>query len=148
MRWFYWTIGTGLGSGFSPVAPGTAGSVVGVLLAFFLIPSTGTLFIFLTLLTFAIGTLAAHYIAHTTGQEDPQVVVIDEVVGVWIALWWIPQNWLFYLLALAFFRVFDIWKPFPVKWAEQFNGGVGIMLDDVIAGFYALATLHILLLFI
>ena len=74
-----------------------------------------------------------------TNTEDPGMIVIDEVVGQWIALLCVPADWIGYLLAFALFRVFDISKPWPACWADsKLRSATGVMLDDVFAGLYAL----------
>jgi phosphatidylglycerophosphatase A len=91
------------------------------------------------LLAFAVGVWAANWVIAQTGIEDPSVVVWDEFVGQWIALLLLPAGWPWALAAFALFRLFDIWKPWPVRWADrQLHGGFGAMLDDVLAGLYAL----------
>ena len=100
------------------------------------------------------GIWAAGVTAKTSGKKDPQIVVVDEVVGQWITLagamslsWggaitfnWPAAgglNWKFWLLALVLFRVFDVWKPPPVRQLERLPGGLGIVADDAMAGVYA-----------
>ncbi len=81
---------------------------------------------------------AAGVTAIASGRKDPQFVVIDEVIGTWIAMAGaLRYNWGAYLAALALFRLFDIWKPAPVRQLESLPGGWGINLDDVMAGIYA-----------
>jgi phosphatidylglycerophosphatase A len=85
-----------------------------------------------------IGIPAATIVAREAGREDPGFVVVDEVAGQWIALIAMRPDWRHALLALALFRLFDIWKPWPVRRLEELPGGTGIMLDDVAAGVLAL----------
>jgi phosphatidylglycerophosphatase A len=87
-----------------------------------------------------IGIPAAGIVARESGREDPGFVVVDEVAGQWIALIGVRPDWAHALLALALFRLFDIWKPWPVRRLEQLPGGWGIMLDDVAAGALALGV--------
>jgi phosphatidylglycerophosphatase A len=88
----------------------------------------------------AIGIPAATIVARESGREDPGFVVVDEVAGQWIALIGVRADWAHALLALALFRLFDIWKPWPVRLLERLPEGTGIMLDDVAAGALALAV--------
>jgi phosphatidylglycerophosphatase A len=88
----------------------------------------------------AIGIPAATIVAREAGREDPQFVVVDEVAGQWIALIGARPDWAHALVALALFRLFDIWKPWPVRALERLPGGWGIMLDDVAAGVLALGV--------
>lgn len=87
----------------------------------------------------AIGIPAAGIVARESGRGDPGFVVVDEVAGQWIALIGVRADWRHAVLALALFRLFDIWKPWPVRRLERLPGGWGIMLDDVAAGVLALA---------
>ena len=87
-----------------------------------------------------IGIPAATIVAREAGREDPGFVVIDEVAGQWIALIGVRPDWPHALLALLLFRLFDIWKPWPIRRLEQLPAGTGIMLDDVAAGILALAV--------
>ncbi len=97
-----------------------------------------------TLVALAIGIPAGTIVARETGREDPGHVVIDEVVGQWIALLFCPLDWKHPLLALLLFRLFDIVKPPPARQLESLPGGWGIMFDDVAAGLYALLVLQVL----
>ncbi len=146
MRIFNWLVATGLGSGFSPIAPGTAGSLVAVIIAYFLLPTRPVMLPLLSVIFFFVGTHAAFFVAQEVGKEDPQIVVIDEVVGMWIALWMVPHSLFAYSIAFLAFRLFDIWKPFPIKRLEAVPLGFGIMLDDVIAGFYGLIVTQLLVM--
>ncbi len=85
----------------------------------------------------AVGTVAGE-----GGKEDPEMAGIDEVAGQLIPLLFIPLDWRYMLAAFALFRLFDIWKPFPIRRLEKNPGGMGIMLDDLGAGLYALAVLQ------
>jgi phosphatidylglycerophosphatase A len=92
-----------------------------------------------------IGIHVSGVIAQESGKKDPSEVVIDEVAGQLIALIAVPVNWKYALTGLILFRVFDIFKPPPVRNLEALPGGLGIMMDDVAAGFYALLVIHVLL---
>ena len=137
-------IGTGFGSGFSPFAPGTAGALLASIIwiaLYFLLPFTALLWTtaaLVVLFTFA-GIWAANNLESCWG-EDPSRVVVDEMVGVWIPLLAVPDNdrWYWYVIAaFALFRIFDIVKPLGVRKMENFKGGVGVMMDDVLAGVYS-----------
>lgn len=132
-----------------PVAPGTAGAVEGVAIflavqAFHLQPGSFFLaLVIINLVLFAVGVWASNRACRFTGLEDPQVVVIDEVSGQLIAL--TPLAFLpsFSLIALVIgfllFRLFDIFKPYPIRKLEHLHGGRGVMSDDALAGVYAAA---------
>jgi phosphatidylglycerophosphatase A len=139
-------IATCLGVGRSPVAPGTAGSLVALPLGWALVRLGGSAALLAgILLVTIVGIWAAGRYAAETGMDDPGSVVIDEVAGQWIALLAVPLAPLPYALAFVAFRFFDILKPWPVSWADRkLPGGLGIMADDVLAGVYAAAVLTLL----
>ena len=138
-------IACGFGSGLSPFAPGTAGSLAALLPWLALRELPRPWFVAVLVLAFALGVWAGGWAVRTLKIADPSVVVWDEFVGQWIALaplaWW-PRGWPWAICGFALFRVFDILKPWPVSWADRkVPGGLGVMLDDVIAGVYAALAL-------
>ncbi len=136
-------IASGFGSGFSPRAPGTAGSAAALLPWLWLRTLPLPFYTAAIVIAFVIGVWASAWVVRRSGVQDPQVVVWDEFVGVWIALFVVPIGWVCMLGGFALFRLFDIWKPWPVSWAdEKIGGGLGVMLDDVIAGVYALIVMQ------
>ena len=146
-----WTVATFFGAGFGKPGPGTWGSVAAVLLwagvAFGLHPSAQSLLLILLagiVLSLLLGVPAATIVARESGRKDPQIVVVDEVTGQWIALLGSHASWQHALLALLLFRAFDITKPFPVRQLERLPEGWGIVFDDVAAGLYALGVAWIL----
>lgn len=142
-------IAAGFGAGFSPRAPGTVGSAAALLPWFFWMQGLPVLsYLAVVAVAFVVGVWSAHWVIKRTGIEDPSLVVWDEYVGMWIALFAAPAGWPWLLAAFALFRLFDIWKPWPVSWAdEKLHGGFGAMLDDVLAGFYALAVMQLIAYF-
>ena len=143
-RYWAFAVATFFGVGYGKPGPGTWGSVAAVLLwaasAFALHPSTDTLTLALVLgiaLSIIAGIPAATIAARESAREDPQIVVIDEVAGQWIALIGCPFDLRHALIALVLFRLFDIVKPFPARQLERLPGGWGIVFDDVAAGLYA-----------
>lgn len=137
-------IATGAWSGYLPKAPGTWGSVVGVLLWLPLRNLAIGPYLMVIMSLFIIGTIAAGAAEKIVDHGDPGLVVIDEIVGQLIALAMVPQHPLAVIAAFALFRFFDILKPFPIGWLDQhIHGGMGIMLDDVMAGVYALILLQL-----
>jgi phosphatidylglycerophosphatase A len=143
-------ISTWFGCGYSPKAPGTAGSIAALAIGILLHEYAGFAqwqFAILAAVTLIPAVWAAGVTAVASGLKDPQFVVIDEVIGTWIALAGVypkgalSYNWKSYLAALALFRLFDIWKPPPVRQLEALPGGWGINLDDVMAGVYAALVL-------
>ena len=149
-----WLIGTFFGAGLLKPGPGTYGSIAAVLLwyaaAYIFHPAPTTLAIGTAIaatLATLIGIPAATIVARESGSEDPGHVVIDEVAGQLIALIAIPADWRHAALSLLLFRLFDIFKPPPVRQLERLPAGTGIMLDDVAAGFFALAIAQLLHLY-
>ena len=128
-------------SGYFPKAPGTAGTVVGMALYFLQYLVFGTdvwisnLVIVLLMIypSIKLGDDAEKFY----GKKDPQEVVLDEVMGYWITMLFIPFDWKLALIGFVLFRIFDIIKPYPINKLEKLNGGLGIMIDDYIAGVYA-----------
>ena len=154
-----WIIATWFGSGLLPKAPGTWGSLAAFPFAYIIsVYTCPYALIFGIVALFFIGIWASDKIEESAQIKDPGFIVVDEVVGQWIAL--LPLPFLYSLLDLnsfylysapiavvAFiaFRIFDIWKPWPVNYADKnVSGGYGIMLDDVIAGMYALIVTSVL----
>jgi phosphatidylglycerophosphatase A len=149
-RWA-WTLATFFGAGFLKPGPGTYGSAAALLLwyaaAHIFHPGFITLAIatlIAAILATAIGIPASTIVAREAGREDPGFVVIDEVAGQLIALILAAPVWSEAILALLLFRLFDIWKPWPIRRLEELPEGTGIMLDDVAAGILALITFVLL----
>ena len=137
-------IATGAGSGYLPKAPGTWGTLVGLLLWWPLALLPLTAYLATVAVLFIVGVASAGAAEKILDRGDPGVVVIDEIVGVLIALAAVPLHPVAALAGFALFRLFDIAKPFPVGWVDRhLHGGLGIMLDDVAAGLYALLVLHL-----
>ena len=144
-------IATGLGAGYFPVAPGTAGSAVGLALVIALRQTSleplelAVCLAILAGVLFAVGVWSAGKAEKVFGRVDPGQVVIDEVAGQIITFVATPRvNWAGLIAGFVLFRAFDIVKPFPARRAERFPGGWGIMVDDVVAGLYSLIALVIL----
>jgi len=150
-RWA-WLVATALGAGHLRPGPGTWGSLVGLILwaggarllpAVWHIPAA----LVVTAVVLVVGIRAAGNVARELGVEDPSCVVVDEVAGQILAFTGIPLHWKSLLAAFILFRVFDVLKPPPLRQLERIPGGAGIMLDDIGAGLYALAGVHLLLYF-
>jgi len=133
-------------SGYFPIAPGTVGSAVG-LLVYLLVWWTRSPFVEVALiaLIFAAGTWAATHAERFFGGIDPGPVVIDEVLGMLVTLAFIPAGWSGVLAGFVLFRVFDVIKPYPADRLEKLHGGFGIMADDAMAGIYANLSLRALM---
>jgi phosphatidylglycerophosphatase A len=137
-------IASGFGVGLAPVAAGTFGSAAALLPWFFWMRGQPpAIYLGVVAISFAIGVAAAQWVIGKTKIEDPSVVVWDEFIGQWLALFLVPAGWAWMLGGFALFRLFDIWKPWPVSLADQkLHGGFGAMFDDVLAGLYALIVLQ------
>jgi phosphatidylglycerophosphatase A len=142
--WFVKIFASGLYSGYFPVASGTAGSFVALLLYYF-IPqfSDSHLLLLAMVVTFVLGIPASEMMEKYYGH-DPSEVTIDEVVGMWITLFFLPKNILIVGSAFLIFRVFDILKPYPANRFDTMHGGFGIMMDDVVSGVYSNLVLQVL----
>jgi phosphatidylglycerophosphatase A len=122
------------------VASGTVGSLV-TLIALWLIPFT-TLALLVTLATVTlVGIWAGSRVERAIDAKDPGIIVIDEVAGMLVSVLFLPRTIPVLVTAFLLFRLFDIWKPFPARQLQEMHGGVGVMLDDLIAGAYALALI-------
>lgn len=142
----------GLGSGLAPVAQGTFGSLAALLLWWLLLRELAwPIYLGVLLLGFAVGVWACDVAGRALGVDDHRSLVWDEFIGQWIALapllsplwfgaaaagWWAP------LAGFLLFRLFDVWKPWPIRWLDrQLKGGLGVMVDDVVAGLFAAVVL-------
>jgi phosphatidylglycerophosphatase A len=143
-----WIVGTVCGAGLLKPGPGTYGSIAALLwwmAAARLHPAHLVLWTVLAaILVTLIGIPAATIVARESGAKDPQHVVIDEAAGQLIALIAIKPDWPHALISLVLFRLFDITKPPPCRKLEDLSGGMGIMMDDVAAGLYALIIAHLI----
>jgi phosphatidylglycerophosphatase A len=128
-------LGTVLYLGHVPAVSGTVGSVPGVVL-WWVCRDRPAVFAVLTAVLFVLGTAAARSIERKTGDPDPACVVIDEMVGMMAVLAVLQWSWITAVAAFVAFRFFDIAKPFPARQIEQKHGGLGIMLDDIVAAGY------------
>jgi phosphatidylglycerophosphatase A len=135
-------IATVFGAGYAPIAPGTAGSAV-TLLILWLIPfSRAGLVVFLVAVV-VVGTWAAHVAERHLGGKDPGAIVIDEVAGMTLSVVAFPLTPGVLLVGFVLFRVFDVLKPPPARESQRLTGGVGVMIDDLIAGLYALVIIAV-----
>jgi phosphatidylglycerophosphatase A len=133
-------IATVFGIGWAPLAPGTVASLVTVVFLGFVPFSRGGLVVFL-LVVVVVGTWAAHVAERVIGGKDPGAIVIDEVAGMTLSVVAFPLTSEVLAIGLALFRVFDVLKPPPARESQRITGGVGVMIDDLIAGLYVLALI-------
>ena len=133
----------GFGTGLSPVAPGTVGSLVGVLLVWLMAPLAPLVYAAITAGMFIAGIFICGQTARDIGAVDPGAIVFDEIVGFLVAMYMMPATGPWLLAGFLVYRIFDIWKPWPIHLVEEKLGlGTAIMVDDVIAGLYTLAVLQ------
>ncbi len=155
LKFIYKTIATGFGTGYSPFAPGTAGAILACILLGGYVHSIGFNnntkfqigFIIIITLTTLLGVWATRNLQAEWG-EDPSRVVIDEMIGVWINLLFVPLTWQNIFIGFVLFRFFDIAKPLGIRKMEAFENGWGVMLDDVLAGIYGNIVLQLILFLI
>ncbi len=139
-------LATGFGSGFTPLAPGTAGSLVGLLLFVPLQRLPGGAQLVATGLVFMLGVVTSSHVARRVSRKDPGIVVIDEIVGIWVSLLFLPFTPATAVLGFLLFRVLDMRKPYPARQLEALPDGLGIMADDLMAGVYANLLLRVVAL--
>lgn len=133
------------GVGYLPSMPGTWGSLAALPL-WWLLTNLGAWGYGLALVTLAAVSIPITGWAQEFLGHDHPAIVLDEVVGLLVALAWVPFTWLWVLIGFVLFRLFDIWKPFPVKYCEGLPGGWGVTLDDLVAGLLARGVLAILMM--
>jgi phosphatidylglycerophosphatase A len=130
------------GAGYAPIASGTVGSFVAAI-ALWLIPFSPTALLATLVVVTIAGVWAGSRVERALDAKDPGVIVIDEVAGMFLAVLFLPRTLPVLASAFLLFRLFDIWKPYPARQIQALHGGLGVMLDDLIAGAYALAVLVI-----
>lgn len=144
----YHLLALGFGSGLAPKAPGTFGSFAAIPFCIALIYTPIFVQILIIIITFIIGIIVCNRTEQDMGEHDNSAIVIDEFVGMFISVIAFPAIWYSVLLAFIFFRIFDVLKPYPISYLDKkIAGGIGIMLDDVLAGIYAAIFSHLVLYF-
>ena len=144
MRFVARLIATGLYTGYAPIAPGTAGSLLGLFL-FWAVPATEPVYLIGGIaLLFFVGVWAANRIEKETQLKDNQIIVIDEIVGMFITVALFEKSLVWLTVGFFLFRIFDIIKPFPARTSEKLPHGWGVMMDDVVAGIYAALSLRLI----
>jgi phosphatidylglycerophosphatase A len=139
-------LATAFGAGYSPMVPGTAGSLVGVVTYWALCGLHPLVQMAATLVLFGLGIVASSRTAEMVGRKDPGIVVVDEVVGQWATFLFLPFAPWTAGLGFLLFRIMDVFKPWPARDFESLPGGLGIMADDLMAGVYANLSLRVILL--
>lgn len=131
--------------GYLPLAPGTWGSVFAILLWWAFLKNVNIyIFVILIIFSFLIGIVASNIVIDQRGDADPSYIIIDELVGQWLALLFIPQEYFYIVISFISFRFFDIIKPWPISLIEKLPKGLGVMSDDFIAGLITLVLIQII----
>lgn len=139
----------GFGSGLAPVAPGTFGTLAAIPLFLFMQPLSLPIYLFITLLVSLVGIWVCGKSSDMLGVHDHSGIVWDEFAGYFVTMIAAPQGWIWIVIGFALFRLFDIWKPWPISVLDKkVHGGLGIMVDDILAGVYAWVCLQLLAFFI
>jgi phosphatidylglycerophosphatase A len=137
----------GFGSGLAPKAPGTFGTLAAIPFWLALQILDAPWYALVVAVAFGLGIYICGRTARDIGVQDHGGIVWDEFVGLWIALALAPPHWGWILTGFVLFRLLDIWKPWPIRWFDRnVHGGLGVMLDDAVAGFGALLIMYLLLL--
>ena len=145
MNYFILLLATGFGVGYSPLAPGTLGTLIAIPVYYFLSEIPSPLYEITLVGFFFLSVWISENAEIFFGKKDDQRIVIDEMMGFLIAMLWIPKTTRFVIIGFFLFRFFDILKPFPIRHLEKkFKGGFGVVLDDVMAGIYGNIILQII----
>lgn len=133
----------GFGSGLAAKAPGTFGTLAALIPLLYLQTLSWPVYLLIVLVSFIVGIFICGSTSNYLRVHDHSGIVWDEFVGMWITMLWVPTGWLNLLMGFVLFRLFDIFKPWPIKWIDsKVHGGLGIMLDDVLAAVFAGLCLH------
>jgi len=133
----------GFGSGLARYAPGTFGTLASIPLYLLIAQFPGWLYLVTLVASFALGVWVCDVVSRDLRVHDHGGIVFDEFVGFWITMFMVPATWTWIAAGFVAFRVFDIWKPGPVRWCdEHVEGGFGVMFDDVVAGAFACLAVH------
>ncbi len=141
-------ISLGFGAGKAPVAPGTWGTLVGIPIYLLMQDLSLMIYIIISAAIIALGIWAADVYGRELGVHDHQSIVWDEVAGYIVTMTFAPTGWEWIIVGFLLFRLFDIWKPWPINLLDKYvKGGFGVMIDDVLAGVYAGLILYLLAIF-
>jgi len=144
MNYFILLLATGFGVGYSPVAPGTLGTLLVIPVYYFFSNISSPIYEITLIGFFFLSVWISENAEIFFGKKDDQRIVIDEMVGFLITMLWVPKATHFIIIGFFLFRLFDILKPFPIRRLEKrLKGGYGVVLDDVMAGVYANIILHL-----
>ncbi len=146
MKYFILILATGFGVGYSPVAPGTLGTLIAIPIYYFLSNISSPIYEITLIGFFFLSVWISENAEILFGKKDDQRIVIDEIIGFLITMIWVPQTAILIVIGFFLFRFFDILKPFPIRRLERkLRGGYGVVLDDVMAGVYSNIVLQVIL---
>lgn len=144
----YHFLGLGFGSGLIPFMPGTFGSLAAIPLLYLMSDLSDILFIIITLLSFGLGIIICQKTTDALELHDHGAIVWDEIAGMFVTFIFVPVTWQTLIIGFVLFRIFDILKPFPIRYFDKkVHGGFGIMFDDILAGIIACGLLHAILFY-
>lgn len=136
-------LGLGFGSGLAPKAPGTFGTLAALPIYWLMQDLPLMTYLLITIFAFIVGIWICQQSANWLQKEDPSAVVWDEIVGYLVTMIAAPSGWQWILIGFVLFRLFDIWKPWPISYLDKnLHGGLGIMVDDVVAGIFSLIIMQ------
>jgi phosphatidylglycerophosphatase A len=136
-------LGLGFGSGLVPKAPGTFGTLAAIPIYYLMQDLSLAIYLAITIVAFILGIWICQQSAIWLQKEDPSAVVWDEIVGYLITMAAAPTGWQWVIIGFVLFRIFDIWKPWPISYLDKnLHGGLGIMVDDVVAGIFSFAIIQ------
>lgn len=142
-------LGLGFGAGLAPFAPGTFGTLLALPIYYLMQDLSLFSYLAITIAAFIGGIWICQQTADWLAADDPAAVVWDEIVGYMITMIAAPPGWQWMLAGLVLFRLFDIWKPWPISWADnKLHGGLGMMADDVIAGVFAIIIIQVSVIYL
>jgi len=149
MKHFILLLATGFGVGYTPIAPGTLGTLIAIPVYYFLSSISSPVYEITLIGFFFLSVWISENAEIFFGKKDDQRIVIDEIMGFLITMLWVPQTAILIIIGFFLFRFFDILKPFPIRSLEKkLKGGYGVVLDDVMAGVYANIVLRLIYRFI
>ncbi len=141
LRYF---IAFGFGSGLIPKAPGTFGTIAAIPIYYLICDIPSVLYLLLCIIGFIFGVKIVDFVSLQLDEDDYPGIVWDEIVGFLFVMFLVPISFTNICVGFILFRIFDIWKPLPIRWLDKrFKGGFGVMVDDVVAAFYAWILLQI-----
>ena len=145
MNFFILLSATGLGAGFSPIVPGTMGTLLAIPFYYFVSSIPSPIYELTLVAFFFFSSWISNQAERYWGKKDDRRIVIDEIMGFLVTMLWIPRSPLFIVAGFLLFRFFDILKPFPIRRLERVRSGFGVVLDDVLAGIYSNIALHLVI---